>query len=506
MKDRSTTQICISLCESRVSDLLQAAERVNSSTLIELRLDCLDPSEYYTGRDTIHDWLRKTGRAAILTLRSKSQGGNCSLDQRDRAEFWRSLSTLTTGFFDIELDLIPNLVSSKLDWDRVICSYHDFAGLPPDLNHLYERMLRSPAKILKIAVQADDVTDCLPIFALLDRAVAAARPTIALAMGAAGVVTRILGPSRGAFLTYATMEHDRATAPGQLRVEELVNLYRIPEIDSGTQLFGVMGCPVGHSISPHIHNAAFKSEGLNAVYVPLEVHDANLFLMRMVHPKSREISWDVRGLSVTAPHKSRVIDGLDWIEPQARELGAVNTIVVEQDRLCGFNTDVSALVQPLIEKLGKVDGIRCAVVGTGGAARAALYGLRREGAALTILGRNQQRVSQLAGEFGVACASAHNRLGEFEVVINATPLGTAGESANETVATADQLRGARLAYDLVYNPSETRFLREAKEAGCDTVGGLSMLVAQGAAQFKLWTGREAPRQEMLAAAEVALSK
>ena len=356
-------------------------------------------------------------------------------------------------------------------------------------------------------MQAHDAIDCLPVFQLLERARADGREMIAIAMGAAGVVTRILGPSRGAFLTYASLENESATAPGQVSASELAEVYRLDKIDRHTQIFGLAGRPVSHSVSPLMHNAAFAAAGTNAVYVPFETREIKTFIKRMIHPRTRELEWNLRGLSVTAPHKFAVMDQLDWIKPAAREIGAVNTIVIESDTLHGYNTDAPGFINPLEREFGDLRDARCAVIGAGGAASAAFWSFRQAGARATVFARDAQKASSLAERFGAAWRPlVEARFEGFDIVVNATPLGTAGQFETETPATASQLRGARLVYDLVYNPTETRFLREAREAGCKTLGGLAMLVAQAAEQFKLWTGVAPPESVMYEAARRGLTE
>jgi 3-dehydroquinate dehydratase/shikimate dehydrogenase len=392
-----------------------------------------------------------------------------------------------------------------LDWNRVICSHHDFKGVPADLEKIYERMASTPARVLKLALHAEDITDCIPVFRLLERARLSGREIIAIAMGTAGIITRILGPARGALLTYGSSDAEHATAPGQVSAKDLRHLYRLDRLDERTAITGLMGLPVLHSVSPHMHNAAFSARGLNAVYLPFEVRDAQEFLRRMVHPRTREVEWNLRGLSVTAPHKLSVMNQLDRVDQVAREIGAVNTIVVENGELHGYNTDAAALLAPLEQKVGPLREMRVALIGAGGAARGALWGLRRVGASPTLFARNTGRAGTLAAEFCVPCEQLEGASFDgFDVVVNATPQGTRGTSENETPAVARQLEGARLAYDLVYNPLDTRFMREAREAGCASLGGLPMLVAQAAAQFKLWTDMEAPQELMTEAAIDAL--
>ena len=506
-------RVCISLCEPNVAALERAiAAAAAVCDLIEVRLDCLDPIELENGADSITKLLQQATCESILTFRPASEGGRRELDDASRQEFW-SAAIFSESFFDVELDLAEKLLGNEtspslpIDWSRTICSHHDFGGLPAKLDQIYDRMSRTPARVLKVAYQADDASDCLPAFDLLERARKDGREIIAIAMGPAGVATRILGPSRGAFLTYASLESETATAPGQPTARDLRELYRIERIDQNTQIFGLIGRPVSHSLSPLMHNAAFAALGVNAVYIPFEVSDVKAFVKRMIHPRTRELDWNIRGLSVTAPHKSDVMDQLDWIEPAAKEIGAVNTIVVEGEALWGFNTDAIGFLQPLVQTLGDMRDARCAVIGAGGAASAALWGFKQAGAKATLFARDVPKASGLAERFGIDVMRLEEASFKgFDVVVNATPLGTVGEFENEAPATASQLRGARLVYDLVYNPTETKFLREARAAGCETLGGLEMLVAQAEEQFKLWTGAPPPEGVMYEAARRRLKE
>jgi 3-dehydroquinate dehydratase/shikimate dehydrogenase len=505
-------RICISVCEPTVEQLERAiAAAAEVSDLIEVRLDCLNPLELETNASSITKLLEKSACDSILTFRPAEQGGQRQLSDEMRHAFW-SGAIFSESFFDVELDLAERLNSTErsqlpIDWSRTICSQHDFTGVPAKLDQIYDRLAGTPARVLKIAVQANDATDCLPVFHLLERARTEGREMIAIAMGSPGLATRILGPSRGAFLTYASLENGEPTAPGQISARQLSEVYRIENIDHETQIFGLLGSPVSHSVSPLIHNAAFAALGMNDVYIPFEVHDAKAFMKRMIHPRTRELDWNVHGLSVTAPHKSEVIDQLDWIDPAATAIGAVNTIVIRGDALHGYNTDALGFTQPLLQMFGELRGARCAIIGAGGAASAALWALQQAGAKATLLARNAAKGSALVERFDATWMDLEEAsFGGYDVVINATPLGTAGQFEDQTPASAAQLRGARLAYDLVYNPTETRFLREAREAGCQTLGGLSMLVAQAVEQFRLWTGAVAPVGVMSEAAQRGLKR
>jgi 3-dehydroquinate dehydratase / shikimate dehydrogenase len=499
--------VCVSICERSISAVEQALPKAATfADLLEIRLDCLDQSHIPESFRDLDDVLKKSPRPTIITYRPAQQGGKQEVDNKARLNFWLFNRPVADSFLDIEFDLAraPHLFEycGTLDWNRVICSHHDFIGVPADLDQLYTAMSQTRARILKIAVQADDAIDCLPVFHLLERARRDGRPMIGIAMGDAGIATRILGPSRGGFLTYASREDESATAPGQTSARELREIYRIDKIDGETEIFGLIGLPVPHSLSPLIHNSAFEATKKNAVYIPFEVRDLPAFIRRMVHPRTREIEWKLRGLSVTAPHKSAVMNHLDWIEPSAKQIGAVNTVLIDENGLSGYNTDEIGFIRPLLERLGSLRGLCCAVIGAGGVASAAVWALEKEGARVTVFGRKPERAASLAKRFGVEGRGLDAaRFEGFDVVVNATTLGTAGQFQSQSPAAAAQLRGARLAYDLVYNPLETQFLREAREGGCDTLGGMEMFVAQAAEQFRLWTGLDAPKNVMRKAAE-----
>jgi 3-dehydroquinate dehydratase / shikimate dehydrogenase len=505
MNIENKLRVCVPVCASTITAAKEALARACTvADIVELRLDCLLPAELERATE-LRPLLASLNIPVIVTLRPREQGGSSDLDLAARSRFWTSWSDPDL-FYDLELDLLEvGQWPKKTKSHHLICSHHYFSAVPVDLEAIYDRMLATPARILKVAVQAQDVTDCIPMFQLLARARQQQREMIPIAMGPAGIATRILGPARGAFLTYAALDQKSATAAGQPTATELKSLYRIDTINQETQITGLMGLPVLHSVSPQMHNAALKAADLNGVYLPFPVRDATEFLRRMVHPRTREMDWNIRGVSVTAPYKSTVIDALDWIEPTAAELGAINTIVVEGDQLRGYNTDILAFIQTLVASFGELPNAKCAVIGAGGAARAVIWGLKQTTTDVTVFGRNELQAKTLARELEVDYRSfGEARFDEFDLVINATTLGTAGELESQTPARAAQLAGARLACDLVYNPEETLFLREARAAGCQTLGGLPMLVRQAIAQFKLWTGIEAGEKVMLQAAQQAL--
>ncbi|HJR05735.1 MAG TPA: shikimate dehydrogenase [Pyrinomonadaceae bacterium] len=518
MTTNTSVRLCVPVCVRRAVELRASIARASAvGDLVELRMDCLeDEAQLELATRKLPALFQERTRPSILTFRPSEQGGASEADTARRARFWTenfSPNEERADYADLELDIAAHLKAEEnrravklIDWNKVICSHHDFAGLPADLENIFARMMDTPARILKLALRARDITDCLAVFRLLERAHVAGREMIAVAMGEAGLLTRILAPARGAYLTFGALDDEQRSAPGQPDARELRDLYRVHTLNEQTQIMGLVGSPVAHSLSPHMHNAAFAARGINAVYIPFEVGDVRAFMRRMAHPRTRELVWNLRGLSVTAPHKSAILPLLDSIEPAAREIGAVNTVVFESEELKGYNTDAAAALAPLEGRVDLLDA-RVAVLGAGGAARALLWSLHEAGADASVFARDMKRTRATAEEFDALWQMLDDatRFDGFDLVINATPLGTLGERETETPAAAFQLRGARAAYDLVYNPSETRFMREAREAGCEMIfGGLPMLVAQAAAQFKLWTGQDAPLEVMRAGAQKRL--
>lgn len=478
--------------------------------LVELRLDCLAQDELNNVHALLASLTENSQVPLVLTFRDPAQGGSNSLPLSTRRDFWRQQLAHTNSLCDLEYDLVRELSSdhgSKIDWSKVICSHHDFKGVPQDLTEVFEKLSATPAGVIKIAVAANDVIDCLPLFRLLERAGQQGRQAIILAMGNSGVLTRILGPSRGAYLTYGSFDDVLTTAPGQISAHDLRSVYQIDKIDDHTMITGLVGGQVMHSVSPEMHNAAFHSQGINGVYVPFEVSNLRSFVERMVNPVTRELNWNLRGLSITAPHKQTVIGLLDWVDPTAQQIGAVNTLVLDGQKMSGYNTDADGFLDPLVDQMKSLTNSRVAVLGAGGAANAVVWALKQAGAAVTVFARNQDKAKLLIQKFEVRVEQLENaRFNGFDIVVNATPLGTAGIHISETPALADQLHGVSLVYDLIYNPRETELIRQARAADCQTIDGLSMLVSQALIQFKLWTGKIVSHSLMFDAALVKLAR
>ncbi len=489
--------ICVPITETAAEAFLQAvADAAPIADIIELRLDYLDAADCRAVLKVLPQFAE--GKPLLLTFRPREQGGRRELSLQDRQNFWRNLSPEVVSaihFADFEFDLAESFAGDlPIPWEKVICSWHNFDETPDDLIRRYDRMAATPAAVVKIAAMAGNINDSLRLFELLDHA-QGKKPVIALAMSLAGIATRILSPSRGGVLTFGSLRRGAESAAGQPTATDLRNLYRVNQLTRDSEIYGVIGNPVGHSRSPLMHNAALAALGRNGVYLPLEVTDIESFARELLHPKTKTLNWNLRGLSVTIPHKLAIMPFLDWIDPTAQTIGAVNTVVVEGEELHGYNTDVIGAMKPL-EALMELRDARAAVLGAGGSARAICHGLRERGAEVTIYSRDLRKAAPLAEEFNAKTATLEAFTGDTDLVINCTPIGMHGHSEGQSLLRADSLQQVKLVYDLIYTPEETALLGEAKAAGCQTLGGLAMLIGQAAEQFRLWTGVEAPIELM----------
>jgi 3-dehydroquinate dehydratase/shikimate dehydrogenase len=496
-------RICAVVAERTTESARRSFERAASKAdIVELRLDYLQDFDF-ARPENLHTLLDEKPLPAIITCRADTEGGRRKIHDDIRLRLLVEGARKMADYCDVEAAFYDRAARLGPDTSRLIVSYHDFEKTPAALESVYESMLALPAAIYKIATRARSINDTLAIFRLLDRAQSEGRKLIALAMDEPGAISRLMGPSRGSFLTYGSLAPGSGSARGQMTCDELKALYRIDRITRETGITGIIGRPVSHSASPAMHNHAFEAHGIDCVYLPMEVDDLGAFFTRFVRQSSREIEWNLRGLSVTIPHKTEVMNYLDEVDDAARGAGAVNTIVIEERRVKGYNTDVEGAIAPLL-RLGPLEGERCAVIGAGGAARAVVYGLLKSGARVAVFARDVGRAKRLADSFGVSVSSLDDIASSgASILINTTPVGMRGHDEDRSPVPCEAFDSRPLAYDLVYNPLETRFLRDASAAGCETVSGVEMLVEQAALQFELWTGQR-PSLDLLR--EAALEK
>ena len=508
-------KICVSVCAKTADELIEQIKRAEDlADVIEIRFDCLEEINLETLWSKIKGIRKNFDGKFLATFRPSEQGGNRDLSLNQRKEFWRETYVyefVDWGDFEFDFESEWNSYFEAV-FNRMIYSFHNFTKTSVFIEPIYEQLAkltdykhpRKDKDVVKIAVQADDITDTIPVWKLLKKAKSENKQIIPIAMGEAGKWTRILGLAHGAFMTYAALDEKSATAPGQITAREMIDVYRVKKLDEQTEVYGVIGGDTSYSMSPFMHNAAFKFHGLNAVFVPLQVRNLGEFLRRMVKPETRETGLNFKGFAVTIPHKTEIIKYLDETDETAKAIGAVNTVKIEDGKLYGYNTDAHGFVEPLKNSYGDLKNARVAVLGAGGAARACVYALKKEGAEVTIFARNAEKVRNLAEDFQVEIKELPKPKTQnpkpifknFDIIVNTTPLGTRGALEDETPAVADQIKNVHLVYDLVYNPMQTRFLREAESVNVPTIGGLAMLVAQAIEQQKIWTGKDVPVKVM----------
>lgn len=487
-------KICVSVCAANADEMLEQIRRAEKiADVIEIRLDCVEPKQIHKAFAFL-----ASKKPLLLTYRPKEQGGKVEADLLNRKMIWKAFvinGNLDTSklWFDYEDDL-KNL--EKVSNPITVRSFHDFSGVPENLSKLFET-LSAKFEVAKIAVHTDDIGDSLEVWHLLEKAKSENKQIIPIAMGEAGKWTRILGLAHGAFMTYASLDAGKETASGQISAQDLIETYRVKDLNEQTEIYGIIGNPVAQSRSPLMHNAAFKFHNLNAVYIPFAVKNLDEFIGKFL----AESDLDIKGFSVTIPHKQAIIKHLNFIDETAKAIGAVNTVKIIGGKLHGYNTDVNGFIVPLRNSYGDLKDAKVAVLGNGGAARACLYALKKEGAKVVVFARNLEKAQTLADEFEVELKKLQTAdFNDFAIVVNATSLGMKGISETETPAVAEQIAQVKLVYDLVYNPSETQFLKQAKSVFVPTVGGITMLVAQAVKQFEIWTGKDAPIKEMSQAA------
>jgi 3-dehydroquinate dehydratase/shikimate dehydrogenase len=492
-------RLCISIAEPSLAAARAAIERVRGEdAVVELRIDKLASSEERV-LDALGPFVSSLGTPIVATYRRERDGGSAGASDAERLELVAALARLPGVACDVELDCAWAVERYAIARSRLLLSYHDFEGTP-DLPSLFDEMASHEAACYKIATRAASFDDTLAHFDLVERARARRVSLVAIAMGARGLATRVLGPAWGSELTFCAVSRATATAPGQLTVDEARRTYRVERLTPETLVTGLVGGHLGYSRSPAMQNGAFAEAGIDGVYVPFEIDDVAGFVEAVLGPR-RRVAWRVAGIGVTSPFKTAIVDALDALDETAARAGAVNTVVVDGSRLVGFNTDVEGAIRPLERRAGSLAGATVGILGAGGAARAVPGGLARRGARATVFARDLARAAPVAERFGARLAPL-SRVGEsrLDVLVNATPAGTDGVASGELPIDARALERVRFVYDLVYAPERTPLLAAAERAGAATLGGLEMLATQAAIQFELWTGRQIEPERMLAAA------
>ncbi|HSV99790.1 MAG TPA: shikimate dehydrogenase [Sedimentisphaerales bacterium] len=481
--------------------------------LLELRTDYLNLPDAQSVVRLIRE-VRDAGQGrtpAIVTCRDPKEGGAGNHPDAWRMQILRAAVEAGADFIDAEY---ANFIRPEFGQGiqaalathprtRLILSTHDFSGRFPDLKGRYRQIAYAcPGAIPKLVYTARHINDCFEAFDLLHETQG---ERIVLCMGEAGLISRVLARKLGSSVTFASLDKQAATAPGQLTVEALKGLYRFDAIDAGTELFGVIADPVGHSKSPAIHNACFADKGMNRLYLPLLVQGGQVEFDAFLDNLLARPWLDFRGVSVTIPHKHSALEYIrrqgGFIESLADKIGATNTLLIGSratghgPQLSAYNTDYAGALDAVTQGMGierrDLHDIPVAVVGAGGVSRAIVAGLTDAGAQVTIYNRTLERARELASDFQCEAAGIDDlpRL-DARLIINCTSIGMHPKVEASPVL-AESLKPDMTVFDTVYNPAETLLLRQAKAQGAKTIDGVAMFVNQAAAQFRLFTGQSA---------------
>jgi 3-dehydroquinate dehydratase/shikimate dehydrogenase len=492
-------------------EALEPAAQAGSRGIIELRCDTATPKQMLEAIDLARV-------PVIVTVRPKWEGGHSDKSDDQRLTMWEEAIEAGADYIDVELvaweksrkirEAIEE--ASEKAGTRLIVSNHSFEGRPTDLEGRIERLRAvKAASVLKIAWKAESILDAVDALRITrDVAKAERKGVVALAMGEEGLLSRILAKKFGAPFTFATAEAGKESAPGQPTAADLLERYRWKVQAADTPVYGVAGWPVGHSLSPHIHNAGFEKVGFPGVFVPLAIREGvgGGYEAFAAAVDALLATVDLRGLAVTIPHKEHAFRYATeygaHIEPLSRTLGVLNTLSWKKGTLAGMNTDyagaLDALVSAWTGNRADVRGKRVAVIGAGGAARAIVAALAAHGATVVVYNRTREKAETLVREFGGAeggkvVAADWEKLCDSccEAYINCTPLGMHPKVDASPIDFDPAWNADIVVFDTVYNPRRTKLLHLAEKKGAKTVPGVEMFVRQAAIQFREFTGKEA---------------
>lgn len=459
--------------------------------LVELRLD------YINGEVNLKRLLLDRPSPVVITCRRQRDGGKWQGSEEQRMMLIRSAIAEGVEYIDLEDDIaaaVPRYGKTK----RIV-SLHDYRKTPDNLEETHAHLASLDADIVKLATMANSCHDNLRMLELIRKS---KTPTVGICMGDIGTPSRILAGRCGAPFTFATFHHERTLAPGQLSYQQMTDIYHYERINAETMVFAVIGDPIGHSLSPVVHNAAFRQLDINAVYVPFRVPREHLAQFLEDAP-----ALGIQGISVTIPHKEAVLKKLTATDGSMTGISAANTVLLKNGQIIGYNTDYQAgldsLKQALDEHHGRIDprgeslkNQTALVLGAGGAAKAIAYGLKQLGANVVIAGRTPQRAQQLADSLECKTLDWSNRYSLMpDVIVNCTPVGM-HPNVDATPYDKHHLRPSMIVFDTVYNPENTLLVKEARSQSCTVITGVEMFVRQACLQFQLFTGREAPSDLM----------
>ena len=487
-------KLCVTVTGATTNELRAQRDAAVDADMVEVRLD-------YARELDVAGVLADRLCPIIVTCRPAWEGGYFQGSEEERRRVLARAHQLGADYVDVEWRAGFDDIIRAEDGRRIVLSAHDFEHVPHDLDDQFREMRATGAEVVKVAVQAEALTDLVTLrdFGHRHRAQGTGAQ-IVIGMGPAGIPSRVLPDRFGSCWTYA----GQGIAPGQLELSQMLDEFRVRTLTADAELFGVVGSPLAHSLSPVMHNAGFDEIQRDAVYLPFEAADVDDF-------ERFATAFDVRGASVTAPYKESVLSKVVSTDELSQRVGAVNTIRMDSGGWRGINTDVPGFLAPLDGRI-RLGGCRATVLGAGGAARGVATALVDEGASVTVSARSPERAAAVARLVEGETAPMPPQPGTWDLLVNTTPIGTYPNA--DVSPMADIGFGGALVYDLVYNPTVTRLLADAAAGGCSTIGGLDMLVAQAERQFSWWTGvspaahtfRHAAQRRLQAASQLEASR
>ncbi len=490
-------RVCVALVGADAAEMMEKAEAVvRDDPFLEFRLDYL--KQPGAALPKLRHFIDLHPEAVLIaTCRRANNGGKFRGSLRAQVEVLLKAAAAGFQIIDLEVESAQALKAAELAKLRaraaLVLSFHDFRATRK-LEETLAKMEAIPADFYKIVSTATTLHDNVVMMKFLEHK-SHTHTLIGLCMGEQGVISRVLGLRAGSTFTFAAAVPGEETAPGQITARTLREVYRIGQVDAATRVYGVAGDPVAYSLSPLMMNAAFRRENVNAVYLPLHAKSLDDLLQCV-----RDIP--ISGLSITMPYKEAIVEHLDNSDALTQKTEACNTVVRAQDgRLYGFNTDVPGILVPLEQRL-PLAGAPVLVIGAGGAARAAVFGLKERGAEVYIINRTPASGQKLARQAKAKYLKRTElKKHKFVVIVNATPVGM--ESKQSPLA--EKEIQTQYVFDMVYTARETPFIRAARAAGAQVIPGLEMFVHQGMRQFEIWTGKPAPASEMSNVVSAALA-
>ena len=451
----------------------QILQALSHADIVEFRLDLFSSID----SEALQQLRDEFSIPMTFTLRSSQQGGQYAQSEESRLSAIRRIASVKPDYLDIEYDVPRSFIEEVISQHpetKLILSYHNFTETPQDLDNLYDSLKTTPAFYYKIALMANSPLDTLRVLNWVQAK--ADKKLMVMSMGPHGQISRILAPIVGTPVVYASLDDTQQTAPGQLSAPMFVDRYHYKSLNKQSAIYGLIGNPVSQSVSDITHNHLLESFGINAVYVKIQVQESELpdfFQLAKTLP--------FKGLSVTMPLKECVMPCLDHIDPQAKAIGAVNTIVFDKGELIGFNTDAMGALNAL-EKEQPVKGKRIVIIGAGGAAKAIAYEACQRGGIVTIINRNEEKAKAMANKFKCH-AIGLDRMSEctkngYEILINSTPIAMP--------ISADDVLPHTIVMDIKTRAQNSPLYQEASERGCQIVPGYLMFVEQAVGQFNLW--------------------